>query len=180
MSRVRDNIGAFGGDPDNVTLFWPVGRFVERLLSHGVAAGPGLFHRAIGQSGGCFKGGRPHLSESSDGRASAHDLGVGLASDLGLDPDLDNTAAAAALRDVPADVLADSTVAGVVLDGWVLPKPARTIFERGEHNHVPVLLGAMADEGAALYGTADEAPRAEFVADVRAEYGDLADDRYYD
>ena len=176
LAWVRDNIGAFGGDPDNVTIFgqsagsWSVCYLMAAPLARG------LFHKAIGQSGGCFKGGRPHLSESSDGRASAHDLGVGLASDLGLDPDLDNTAAVAALRAVPADGLADSTVAGVVLDGWVLPKPARTIFERGEHNHVPVLLGAMADEGAALYGTADEAPRAEFVADVRAEYGDLADD----
>ncbi len=177
LAWVRDNVTAFGGDPHNVTIFgqsagsWSVCYLMASPLARG------LFHKAIGQSGSCFKGGRPHLSESTDGRSSAHELGVGMASDLGIDPDLDAKTTARALRALSAEeVLAASAGAGVVVDGLVLPKAARTIFEAGDHNHVPVLLGAMADEGAALFTTAAEAPRAEFVVDLREEYGDLADD----
>ena len=177
LEWVRDNIGAFGGDADNVTIFgqsagsWSVCYLMASPLARG------LFHRAIGHSGGCFTGGRPHLSDAVDGGLSAHDRGVAVAADLGIDSDLGSGVTAAALRAVSAeDVLAASPGIGVVVDGWVLPRPARAIFEAGEHNHVPVVLGAMSDEGAALYAAIQEVPRAEFVAGVREEYGALADD----
>lgn len=177
LEWVRDNVRAFGGDPDNVTIFgqsagsWSVCYLMASPLARG------LFHKAIGQSGGCFKGGRPRLAAASGGRAPAHDLGVSMTDELGIGRDLDAKAVSAALRDLSVEeVLSVGAGAGVVVDGWVLPKPARAIFEASEHARVPVLLGAMADEGAALFATAQEVPREEFVADVREEYGDLADD----
>jgi para-nitrobenzyl esterase len=54
LQWVKENIAAFGGDPDNVTIF---GQSAGSVSVNFLMASPlakGLFHRAIGQSGGAF------------------------------------------------------------------------------------------------------------------------------
>jgi para-nitrobenzyl esterase len=173
LEWVRDNISGFGGDPGNVTIFgqsagsWSVCYLVASPLARG------LFHKAIGQSGGCFASSRPRLAEGDKARPSAHDAGLAAAAKLGVTGT--GAEAAAALRAVSAETLLTAASSGVIIDGWVLPKLPRAIFAESGHNKVPVMMGAMADEGAAIYATMEERPRDQFVASLRAQYGEAAD-----
>ncbi|MDA1092631.1 MAG: carboxylesterase family protein [Acidobacteria bacterium] len=180
LTWVRDNIAAFGGDPDNVTIFGQSAGSWSICALQATPLARGLFHRAIGHSGGCFGAPRPHLSVTG-GVATAesgHDVGLAIASELkveGADP-----AAAAALRAATPDAVmaaeaAAGTGAGMVVDGWVLPKLADDIFAAGEQNDVPVILGSLSDEGTTLFAGMPEPPHDEFVASIRNQYGSQAD-----
>jgi para-nitrobenzyl esterase len=56
LEWVRDNIGAFGGDPGNVTIFGQSGGGGKVSTLLGMPAAKGLFHRAIAMSGSAVKG----------------------------------------------------------------------------------------------------------------------------
>jgi len=54
LQWVKENIAAFGGNPDNVTIF---GQSAGSVAANFLMMSPlakGLFHRVIGESGGAF------------------------------------------------------------------------------------------------------------------------------
>ena len=154
LEWVRDNIGRFGGDPDNVTIFGESAgaHSVGQLMASPLARG--LFHRAIAQSGTGLQQ-FLHLHHAVDPPPSAESLGVALAEALGIG---DVGDAAAALRAVDATALVEAATAAEFgamthpnVDGWVLPRSALEIFRDGEQAAVPLIVGTNADEGTLLY-----------------------------
>src|SRR5262244_1250646 len=135
---VRRNIRAFGGDPDNVTIF---GESAGGLSVHSQLASPlaaGLFHKAIVESGS-YSLVQPSLS-------AAEAAGAAFAASAGC---ADPSTAAACLRSLPvATILAHQPSVTMVgnLDGFVLPQTVRAAFSTGQFNHVPVIDGSNHDE----------------------------------
>jgi len=146
LEWVRDNISAYGGDPDNVTIFgesagaWSV----TELMS--MPAAKGLFHRAIGQSGAStYHLGQ--LAEEPTEWISGYEGGELLADALGL-----NNPTADQLRAVDANDIIDvlsfemSEAFHHVRDGVVFPKNVGHAFQDNDYYAVPTLFGYNSDE----------------------------------
>ena len=173
LEWVRDNIAAFGGNPENVTIFgesagaWSVNMLSASPLSKG------LFHRAIAQSGGLFWPQESLEQAQRRGAATAEALGVSPA--LAAGPE-----GLEALRAATPEELLATMPPGAFpqpyIDGWLLEDSIYSVFESGKHNDVDFMLGFNRDEATALF--AQGAPRnvAQYRQWLSAEYGDFADD----
>lgn len=134
MSWVRDNIQAFDGDPDNITLFGESAGG-HSVLSHLAAPSSApYFDKAIVQSGSYLGSQVPESIAQSLGAAFA------------ADPDVD-CADAACLRDLPVStILANQSASGYVptWDTDFLQFPVNAVLAA---NTKPVMLGTNLNEG---------------------------------
>ena len=162
LKWVRNNIAAFGGNPENVTIAGQsAGSFSVNMLMVSPLA-KGLFHKAIGQSGGMF-GKTLSLGNTL---ADAEKAGEKMFADAGYSN-------LAAMREIPADSLLTKFPGrqGITVDNIVVPPVVET-FEAGQQNDVPLISGWNADDGV-FFGPMPTADQAKAVA--RAQYGDQAD-----
>jgi para-nitrobenzyl esterase len=169
LAWVKRNIGAFGGDPDKVTIFGEsAGGIAVSMLSASPLA-KGLFQGAISQSGGSFGPPRPTLypGENLKRLPDAERDGAAWAAGAGA-------AALAELRKLDAASLPGGReLSWPIIDGWVLPDDQYRLYEAGKYSDTPIIVGYNSDEGLSFPG--GRTPE-EHIAAVRTRYGPFADD----
>jgi para-nitrobenzyl esterase len=170
---IRRNIGAFGGDPSNVTIAGESSGGLSVMYLLASPGARGLFAKAIAQSG--YMVSMPELKERKFGETPAEELGSKLAAKL-------QSKDIRALRAMDAATLSDAAVAaGFVplgtVDGQVLPRQLVDVFDKGEQAPVPLLAGFNSGEIRSLRILAPPVPAspADYEKSIRARYGDLAD-----
>ncbi len=174
---VRDNIAAFGGDPGNVTIFGESAGAMSVCLHLVAPASRGLFHRAIMQSGFCLSHGSPAAAASKAG-ALAKALGCGSGPAVAACLRSKSTASVLkALRLKKAHFHAKGVQWFPTFDGTTIPAAPLKLIRAGRFNKVPLILGSNKDEGTifTLQGGLMWT-RKKYIAQVRALFGDRADD----
>jgi len=149
---VHDNISAFGGDPDNVTIFGQSAGGISVCAQLVSPAASGLFHRAAIQSGPCVSPMSSLAAVSKLGEQAQADLGCNAADDVLA------CMRARSTQEVAATLPPDPTLGfgegytfwWPVHDGVVLPLQFMDAFESGQFNQVPVINGATLNEASLL------------------------------
>lgn len=155
LAWVRDNIGAFGGDPGNVTIFGESAGAMSVCALMAMPSAAGLFHRAIAQSGSADIA-LPVEDALRVTRRLAEILGVPAARDAIAGLPMDRVLAAQ--QQVGEEVSANLSVKRwgavarqfmpfePVIDGVVLPELPRTAIARGASQDVDLMIGTNTDE----------------------------------
>jgi para-nitrobenzyl esterase len=184
---VRNNVLAFGGDPDKVTLFGESAGSQNTCLQVVSPGAAGLFHRAISQSGGCLTAKKTR--DQAETEASAFAAAVGCS---------DAAEPLGCLRSKPVqDLFVNAPVDGgdpnapggsrftggtprwefdPIVDGEVIPDQPRTLVDSDRFAKVPYVLGANFEEGrlfllAAIPVVTEEA----YLSALLRRFGDAAE-----
>jgi para-nitrobenzyl esterase len=156
LQWVKRNIAAFGGDPNNVTIF---GFSAGGVSVHSLIASPmarGLFHKAIAESGGSRDSvltARPMRADGVDPNypVSAETIGINFARSMGIEGT--DQAALASLRALSADAVLRGAPAQPganvqnyettpILDGKLVTETAETAYKAKHQPRIPLMLGS--------------------------------------
>jgi para-nitrobenzyl esterase len=162
---VRRDIGRFGGNPRDVTIFGESAGGLSVLSQLASPGARGLFARAIAESG-AYNLDQPSLSTAeSAGEAFATQAGCA-------------SQTAACLRSLPVTTILANESQGPGfpdVDGRVLTQTLRAAFASGQFNRVPVINGTNHDEQRLFAGQAELAGQpvtaANYVDSLASTFG---------
>lgn len=167
LEWVRDNIAAFGGDPDNITIS---GESSGSASVSAICTSPlakGLFRRAIMESSTVASKVPPHSFRLMDealeeGARTMAEYGC---SDIG------------ALRDIPAEKLVDQAQVHhhITVDGYALTETPYESYKKGAHNEEAILHGYNEEEAAAFL-LFDKNDLSTYESNIRRYFGELSDE----
>jgi para-nitrobenzyl esterase len=194
LEWVQEHIGAFGGDPANVTIFGQSAGGRDVCFQLAMFGSDPLFHRAISQSGTWCTGDvampsyrvKTVAEAAPEVEAFVQAMGCGGAADE-----------LACLREKPAGELianapwdgeselpggAELNAAtprwsfghsGAVIDGELLRDSPEQLFSKGEIARVPLLIGANSDESnfGKLFGCCGLNSEADYLAALERRFG---------
>jgi para-nitrobenzyl esterase len=155
LEWVRDNIAAFGGDPDNVTIFGESGGGGKVTALMAMPSAEGLFDRVIAESGTAITVAPPEQRAEQ---------AAGLMETLGVEADLSN------IDTLSMDaIMANFQGSGPWVDGTVLPAQPWESAAPEASRGVPLLIGWNLTEDTFFQG-----PRVvETPEDLTARLGEM-------
>ena len=169
---VRENIEQFGGDPSNVTIFGESAGGISVSIMTVAPAAKGLFQRAIAESGASMGPLKVAHEAGQNVRTlrAAEQVGVEFLAKLGVK---EIAAARALSAEKIRDAGAPLRMFWPVADGETIPGDQYRLFEQGQFNDTPILIGTNSDEGA-MFVKPPVTPE-EFEQRTRERFGPAAE-----
>jgi para-nitrobenzyl esterase len=132
LKWVKRNIAAFGGDPNNVTIWGHSGGGMKTSFLMASPLAKGLFHRAIAEAGWTTSG-APLATAEGYGSALQAKLGASSLAEMRAKP----------FKEILDAVLNPPLVysSGFTVDGWSLTDTIGNIFASGKNHDVPFMVG---------------------------------------
>jgi para-nitrobenzyl esterase len=160
MEWVKDNISAFGGNPNNVTVAGESGGAFNVLSLLVSPLAKGLFHRAVVESGLSLIWSHDVAKEQSEKLLGAllvknrkaeneaeAQLVISRMKDDEINKYLRSKSAFKIIKNIPTREFGMAEWRTIFADGTVIPKEGYDIFASGEWaNKVPVIIGCTKDE----------------------------------
>ncbi|WP_321372546.1 carboxylesterase family protein [uncultured Draconibacterium sp.] len=174
LKWVKNNIAAFGGNPDNITIAGQSAGSASVVFLVASPKANGLFQKAIAQSGAGLLSRNPGADRTALLDLNHAELvGSEVADEL-------NATSLEELRKIPSIDLQNKVRFNThpIIDGYILPESVTKIFTENIENNVSILTGWNEDDGVFI-GEFEKAD--EYKKNILEQWGDAGQEllRYY-